>query len=166
MIIHPGSGSPKKNWPSARFVELLSRLKVGFPRARPWLLQGPADGEAVHAIGEGLGKLMEIPLLRPHRLTDLTALLQEATLFVGNDSGVTHLSAALGVPTIAIFGPSDPAVWAPIGPRTYVLYGESPCEPCHLTEPRHCPYPTCLRFPSVKDVEATLRDLEHSLTRP
>ncbi len=163
VIIHPGSGSPRKNWPTKRFVELLRTLKEGCPTATPWLLEGPADGEAVRAVLHGLGGGMEIPVLRPHSLTDLAALLQETSLFVGNDSGVTHLSAALGVPTIGLFGPSDPTVWAPLGPQVRVLYRVIPCEPCHLNEGHPCPYPTCIRFPSVEDVEASSREF---LKRP
>jgi ADP-heptose:LPS heptosyltransferase len=53
----------------------------------------------------------------------LAALLARAGAYVGNDSGVTHLAAASGAPTIALFGPTDPRVWAPLGPRVEVIRG-------------------------------------------
>ena len=54
----------------------------------------------------------------------LAAILAQAGVYVGNDSGVTHLAAATGAPTLALFGPTDPAVWAPIGERVRVLRGD------------------------------------------
>jgi hypothetical protein len=54
-------------------------------------------------------------------LSRLAALLVECSGYVGNDSGVSHLAAALGVPTAAVFGPTDPAVWAPVGPKVSVV---------------------------------------------
>jgi ADP-heptose:LPS heptosyltransferase len=50
-------------------------------------------------------------------LVETAALLERCTLFVGNDSGLSHLAAALGIPTVAVFGPTDPSVWAPRGRR-------------------------------------------------
>jgi len=54
----------------------------------------------------------------------LAAVLSQCSLFIGNDSGITHLAAALGVPTIALFGPTDPYVWGPRGTKVYIARGE------------------------------------------
>jgi ADP-heptose:LPS heptosyltransferase len=62
----------------------------------------------------------------PSKLPIVAARLAAAAAFVGNDSGTTHLAAMLGAPTVAIFGPTDPAVWAPTGPRVRVLGGGDP----------------------------------------
>ncbi len=56
-------------------------------------------------------------------LAEAGAVLSECALYVGNDSGITHLAAGLGVPTVAVFGPTDPAVWRPLGPRVRVVRG-------------------------------------------
>ena len=56
-------------------------------------------------------------------LYELACWLQTARLYIGNDSGITHLAAAVGVPVVAIFGPTDPAVWAPRGDRVRVVSG-------------------------------------------
>ena len=95
-VIHPFSGSARKNWPLGQFEALAAQL--GLPVA--WLA-GPEE-----------------PLPRARRFEDLGALarwIAGAALYVGNDSGITHLAAACGVPVVALFGPTDPAVWAPRG---------------------------------------------------
>jgi ADP-heptose:LPS heptosyltransferase len=109
LAVHPGSGSPAKNWPADRFAALVRAHGAG----GPWLLViGPADEDAAAAL-QGLPGA--VPLRQaPARV--LGALLARAGLYVGNDSGVSHLAAAAGAPTLALFGPTDPAVWAPVGP--------------------------------------------------
>jgi heptosyltransferase III len=107
LAIHPGSGGPAKNWPVARFSELANDLGP-----HPWLLVGgPADAAAVAGFGEAASfvRASHLPL------RTLGALLGRAGLFVGNDSGVTHLAAAWGAPTLALFGPTEPATWSPVG---------------------------------------------------
>jgi len=104
LAVHPGSGSPAKNWPAERFAEAARRLSGG----RPWLLVlGPAEEETVEWPGAVVAR--EWPLRA------LGAALSRAGLFLGNDSGVAHLAAASGAPTLTLFGPTDPALWAPVG---------------------------------------------------
>ena len=90
IIIHPGSGSPKKNWPYFdKLINLLGR------RAR---------------IPENLS------------LTELSHQLRRCRAYVGNDSGITHLAAYLGTPAVALFGPTDPRIWGPIGRRSRIIW--------------------------------------------
>ncbi len=113
LAIHAGSGSPRKNWPSARFLALAQQLD----RERPWLLvSGPAEGERDPVPARAV-VARELPL------RVLGALLSRAGVFVGNDSGVSHLAAASGAPTLALFGPTDPRLWSPLGRRVRVLRG-------------------------------------------
>ncbi len=109
--LHPGSGSAKKNWPRERFFELAEGLiERGVKIA--WIL-GPAEtGMEVPPRGERWNTL-PLPVL--------AARLARCRLYVGNDSGVTHLAAATGCPTVALFGESDPLVWAPRGERVRVV---------------------------------------------
>jgi heptosyltransferase-3 len=114
LALHPGSGSPRKNWPGQRFASLVTVLAAG----RPWLLvEGPADADAV-APAARLSSVVHAHGL-PAR--HLGALLAHAGLYVGNDSGISHLAAAWGAPVVALFGPTNPAQWAPVGPRVKVL---------------------------------------------
>ena len=110
MVVHPGSGSPTKNWPAERFVEILRRLRSAGRETVAVL--GEADAaEAVVLARE----LPEVPVLAGLTLTELAATLAECGAFLGNDSGIAHLAAAVGLPTTALFGPSDADVWAPRG---------------------------------------------------
>jgi ADP-heptose:LPS heptosyltransferase len=110
VAVHPGSGSPAKNWPFERFVEAARVLAGG----RRWLLvAGPAERE--------LEPPADAVLARDWPLRLLAAALARAGLFLGNDAGVSHLAAAAGAPTLALFGPTDPALWAPVGPRVMSL---------------------------------------------
>ncbi len=113
LAVHPGSGSPSKNWPLDRFADLVRRVSAG----REWLLAlGPAEGDCA-----GLSSLPGAVLVHEPPPRELGALLAHAAIYVGNDSGVSHLAAAYGAPTVALFGPTDPAVWGPVGVRVRTL---------------------------------------------
>lgn len=119
-VLHPGSGSPSKNWPAERFAEIARRLIE-----REWtvrLLSGPADGEAIGAVHDALGG-QHMLVEQPRDVVALADMLAAASLYVGNDSGVSHLSGRLGVPTVAVFGSTDPRRWAPRGPRVSLVDG-------------------------------------------
>lgn len=121
VALHPGSGSKRKNWPFERFLSIADTLrKKNVPVL--WIL-GPADGA------------FKVPSkdyrVKNQPLAICAALLSHCRAFVGNDSGITHLAAAVGCPTIALFGPSDPQVWSPLGKRVCVIYKNIPCSPCH-----------------------------------
>jgi len=111
VALHPGSGSAQKNWPLARFVSL-SRLLQGRGLPVTWIT-GPAE-EAL-PLPAGAAAWRDLPL------PQLAAALASCDLYVGNDSGITHLAAAAGCPTVALFGPSDPKVWAPRGKRVRIV---------------------------------------------
>jgi ADP-heptose:LPS heptosyltransferase len=104
-VIHPFSGSPRKNWPLSKFQALAARLERIMP---------------VHwCAGDD-----DPPLPGAVRIPDLFGLAQwlaRAGLFIGNDSGISHLAAAVGTPVLAIFGPTDPAIWAPRGIHVRVV---------------------------------------------
>ncbi len=125
VAIHPGSGGPQKCWPVNHFAAVIERL---WQQNRPvLLLAGPADTERAR----DLINLVATPprpemfkILTNALLLEVARHLQPCRCYLGNDSGITHLAAMLGVPTVALFGPSDPAVWEPVGPCTKVLYGQ------------------------------------------
>jgi ADP-heptose:LPS heptosyltransferase len=104
-VIHPFSGSARKNWSLERFRELASRL--------PWPVQWCAGPE------EQLDGAV-----RFDDLYELGSWLAGARLYVGNDSGITHLASAAGAPVIAIFGPTDPRIWAPRGEQVRIVSGD------------------------------------------
>ena len=110
VAVHPGSGSPTKNWPIDRFAAVARRLAAG----QPWLLVlGPAEAQMPDLEGSVVARSWPV--------RTLGAALSRAGLFLGNDSGASHLAAASGAPTLALFGPTDPALWAPVGPSVATL---------------------------------------------
>ena len=119
IALHPGSGSPRKNWPARRFAELAQRLTHEHD-ARVLVVAGPADEDPLRDL---LSRWTASPpvVARDRSLAEIAALLARCRLVIGNDSGISHLAAALGAPTITLFGPTDPRVWAPQGATPAVI---------------------------------------------
>lgn len=114
--VHPGSGAARKCWPPERFAEVIHRTE------EPVLLPaGPADREAAHSVLHHAGSPPRLQVARALAVEQVAALLAECRWFLGNDSGLSHLAAGLDVPTVAVFGPTDPDVWSPRGPVVRVV---------------------------------------------
>ena len=134
IAIHPGSGGAHKCWPAHSFAAVIEQL---WNPHRPYrhshsvlLLAGPADQERLHDILNSIGYPPEPAMLRTlvdAPLLEVAQQLQQCKCYLGNDSGITHLAAMLGVPTVALFGPSNPAIWRPQGPSVCVIR-EQPLE--------------------------------------
>ncbi len=150
VILHPGSGSRKKVWPLDRFLCLAHTLhdRLG---SRILIVLGPAEGPEVRKTFEGMGLASPI-LASGLSLLQLASVMEGCRLFAGNDSGVSHLAAALGLPTVAIFGPTDQEVWAPRGGKTFVVSGRVHCSPCLQEQFSQCQDVECLRGIEVEDV--------------
>lgn len=125
VALHPGSGSKKKNWPFERFLAVADAMRKK-NMAIVWLL-GPAE--------EGVSVPSDDIVVSNQPLSLCAALLSRCRVFVGNDSGMAHLAAAVGCRTIALFGPSDPMVWAPRGKDVRIIYKQKSCSPCHPAPP-------------------------------
>ncbi len=108
-VIHPFSGSRRKNWPLERFREVARRLEELLPVV--WCA-GPEEEL------DGARRFED--------LYELACWLAGARLYLGNDSGITHLAAAVGAPVVAVFGPTDPRIWAPRGERVRVVAADRP----------------------------------------
>jgi heptosyltransferase III len=139
ILIHPGSGSPKKNWPIENFVQLhrlLSEQKIG----SKWVV-GPAESKKADEL-KSIG-FTEHDIHSNDDLIQFCRRLKDTDLFIGNDSGLNHLAAYLGTPVITIFGPSDPVRWQPVGPDVIIVTPQTDCIPC--LEHRHpgCHRPEC-----------------------
>jgi heptosyltransferase-3 len=100
-VIHPFASAPDKQWPAERFCEVARYLDLW--NIKPLFLAGPADDASAfraHQVMQG-------------SLSDAKALLSKAAVFVGNDSGPAHMAAAFAVPSVVLFGASNPAIWGP-----------------------------------------------------
>ncbi|HHI68632.1 MAG TPA: hypothetical protein ENJ97_04825 [Planctomycetes bacterium] len=119
-VLHPGAGSPGKAWPAGRFAGLGRLLEE-----RGWevrVLLGPVEEERGPGPALFREEGLSVEVLR--EVLDLGRRLAGASLYVGNDSGPSHLAAALGVPSLVLFGPTDPLVWGPPWPGAVCLAGE------------------------------------------
>ncbi len=149
LALHPGTSrfGAHKRWPGSHFAELGARLvrRLGLPAV---VTAGPGEEESAQAVVDAIGR--DARLARPGDLRALVDLLAGARLCVAADTGPAHIAAVLGVPTVTLFGPKDPAVVAPVGPKAVALTASIRCSPCAL---RHCPDPACMEALSVERVE-------------
>lgn len=113
ILIHPGSGSPRKNWPLANWIRVARELPI-----RPVFILGEAEVARWDAAGEATAGFAT---RRGKNLEELVAELAGCRLFLGHDSGISHLAAGSGTRCVLLFGPTDPATWAPPSPRVQVL---------------------------------------------
>lgn len=116
VVLHPFASSPEKTWPAERFLAVadLLREEAGL---QPVFVGGP---------GDDLSRFDRHATRPSATLAETKALLRQAALFVGNDSGPAHLAAAFGVPVVVLFGPSNPIVWAPWRTAAEVLTTTGP----------------------------------------
>ncbi len=131
IFLHPGSGSTKKNWPVSNFMKTCDILKS--KGMKPEFISGPAEDFLVKELSKQENHIHAVS-----DLNELVCLLKKAGGFIGNDSGVTHVAAFLGLPTIAVFGPSDPDRWKPVGQRVKVIRPDLDCSPCFETDKDKC----------------------------
>ncbi len=121
VLVHPGSGSLAKNWPPERFAQVIRRLE-----APVRLVVGEADLEPARALEAALGR--ELPRLEHVPLAELARRLAGCRAYLGNDSGVSHLAGLCGARTVALFGPTSPTMWRPLGPQVKVVPFQSTYE--------------------------------------
>jgi len=127
----PSANWGPKTWPADRFVALLDRLtKAGgiMPGARVAVFGGPGERDGVAAILAAIPEARRIDLVGTADLATVAAALCRCAFYIGNDSGLMHMAAASGIPTLGLFGPSPPALYAPWGPHTAVAATEIPFE--------------------------------------
>jgi heptosyltransferase III len=123
VVFHPGSGGGQKNHPPEFWLDLMRSFRKSIPPTQelPVILLGPAEEKLLPLFsGE-----KEVKILFSPDMGKLSLLLQEASLYIGHDSGITHLSAMLGAPTIALFRQTSVAQWKPLGPKVKVIEAQA-----------------------------------------
>ena len=131
--IHPGSGGRSKNWPLENFLTLADQLQAQ-RKWQPYFILGPVEEDVSPGMAETI-QARGFPLVRRLPLNVLAGLLELSAGYLGNDSGVTHLAAALDLPTFALFGPTDPGLWGPAGKRVVILRSEDSGAPGRTKAP-------------------------------
>ncbi len=150
ILIFPGSGHRLKNWPLDKFLRLGNKLismgeKVSF-------VLGPVEREGGLVIEDGFDVIF------PRDLRELHEILLLGKLVIGNDSGPMHLAGFNNVPTVSIFGPTDPRIWGPLNAR--VIRSRYPCAPCTSLIDIKCNEPLCIKeIPYVEVQEIVLDEL-------
>ncbi len=142
-----------KCWPPDRFADFVNRFRL-HTDADVILFGTAAEQKVSDTIAAGI-RGPSISLVGKTAIAALPALLSRCQLFVGNDSGAMHVAAAVGLPVVAIFGPTDPHGTAPITPRCTVVQEKPYCSPCFL---RTCPIDhRCMTSVRPEAVEAAAR---------
>jgi len=119
LALHPGSGSERKNWPEAKWAELLHFL-AGFPDLNLLVVGGEAEGERLQRLAATLPPARS-QVAQSLSLPELARRLTDCRAFVGHDSGISHLAAALGLPCLALWGDTAREIWAPPSEKVRVL---------------------------------------------
>jgi heptosyltransferase-3 len=144
LAVAPGSGHPCKNWPLSHYYEVSRALAWEYELKVVWLA-GPAEDSMLPYL-EALARAQGQVLLAHRPLARVAQVLSRCRLYLGNDSGLTHLAAAVGSPEVlALFGPTDPRVWAPLGPQVHTLTAPCSQAPCAVGRTIACPEPRCLQ---------------------
>ncbi|MDR3535946.1 MAG: glycosyltransferase family 9 protein [Acetobacteraceae bacterium] len=159
-VLAPGAGSPIRVWPADRLIEVGRTLTERYDFDIV-LTGSPAEREACAAIAAALPAERTWNLAGELTLAGLPALIDRASLYVGYDTGTTHLAAALGVPTVAVMGGiPDPDVWHAEGLRVSVVTARIACSGCYLKHPGDCPFGVrCLLAISADHVLAAAEGL-------
>ncbi len=119
LALHPGSGSERKNWPEAKWAELLARLAASTD-LRLLLVGGEAEGERLQHLAAAL-RPSRLEVAQSLPLAELAERLQACVGFVGHDSGISHLAAALGLPTLVLWADTIEEIWRPQGERVVIV---------------------------------------------
>ena len=167
VVLNPNAGelSLERRWPPERFAEL-ARTLVLEDGARVALIGAPGERGRTREVAARAGELPPGALSNLAgrlSLATLCALFEEADCVVTNDSGPMHVAAALGAPTLGLFGPETPQLYRPLGPRARWLWSPPSCSPClnvHENKLATCVrgLPECMTNLSVGAVLAAVRD--------
>jgi heptosyltransferase-3 len=128
LAMHPGASGEAKRWPAERLRSVAARLE---PSGDVLIIEGPAESGLATRLADRLPpESCVIAASVPLRL--LAAILSSCDAYLGNDSGISHLAAGLGLRSIVIFGPTPPEQWSPLGTSVVVLHDTSGCVACDL----------------------------------
>jgi heptosyltransferase-2/heptosyltransferase-3 len=165
--IHPGASWPAKKWFPERFAELIEAVREKH-RIPAVVTAGPNDSGSIDALRRALrtpiALISELPLRR------LAAVIANCSAYVSNDAGPMHIAAAVGTPTIGIFGPGEDNIWFPY-PREdghSALRRDVPCHPCHLDicNREGEGFMECMRLMTVEEVLAAVEQVLQRIRRP
>lgn len=157
VAVHPGGGWLSRRWPAERFASLIERLgkETG---VRVVLVGGKEGGANEKGLNEDILSRVSSPVIDmtgQTNLKELAALLLKSKAFVANEAGPLHLAMALGVPSVALLGPTDPGRTGPFGGNVTVVRHAVDCQPCRN---RSCASRTCMDAITVDEVFSAVKE--------
>ncbi len=138
VVVHPGGFYPSQRWSPEQFGDLIALL-TGRTGAACVVVHGPGEERLAARV---CASTPDALAAGPQSVRGLMALIASCELFVGNNSGPLHVAGALGIPTVSVMGPTDPARFSPRGPADRIVRHDLPCSPC---DRGRCWHHTCLR---------------------
>ncbi|WNM60339.1 glycosyltransferase family 9 protein [Candidatus Nitrospira neomarina] len=166
ILLHAGSGSRYKCASPLLWASIVKDLMTAQPKWHICLVGGPADNDSLRNV-QSLLTQFECNILTGMDLLQIGEYLQHAKLFIGHDSGLSHLAASFGVPSVLMFGPTDPGKWAPRGNHVAVL--RKFCHCLGKTAIARCTDMPCLSFSQgevLANVEDVLSGMKASVACP
>lgn len=155
LLIHPAAAFETKRWPVANFVELACRLAASGHSVLA--TAGPGEEAILHPFRQLA--VANVGVFGPGSIHHFTALAARCRAFVGNDTGTTHIAAALKKPVAAVFGSSDSQVWRPWGTESRLLQADLDCIPCPGHRCLHYEKPKCIQSITVDQAHAAVLEL-------
>ena len=147
IVVHAAASLPAKQWPVERFAEVMKRIKNKY--SVRFIYTGSPGDAAVYREIERHGPFGGLNLCGVTDIRENISVYQMADLFFGVDSGPMHMASAVGVPVIALFGPTDERKWGPWGEGHTVITKRPSCHPCK--KPHKCGDVECMRRISVDE---------------
>jgi len=168
--IHPSNNLVSREWPKEKYIELIKYLINAYKNTKIILISGSKIEKTkvidlINCLPTDIKKYI-IPFNKS--INDLIAIMTKLDLFIGNDGGPMHIAAAMGVPTIGLFGSDSPVRYAPFSKNSISLYKKIPCNPCHkayLCEWPICDNPICLKEIKLLDVKKAISKLDYKLIK-
>jgi ADP-heptose:LPS heptosyltransferase len=175
VALAPGTGNAIKQWGAARFARVARALATE-ARCRFVLIGGESDKTDAAVVAAALASDQYVDVVGKLEISDVPLALAAVDLFIGNDTGTTHMAALMGVPTVNIFaGLADVNIWCAKGPNVVTLYAPVDCAPCRLGKLQDCSHGhICLTSISEDDVvtsalsllqRSQLQDVRHEIRK-
>jgi len=157
IMLNPGAGWSTKRWAPEKFIRLADKLtKYSNANTKVIMSWGPQEKDLIENIKNSGNN--RIAIMPQSTIKQLAAIIRSCDLFVGSDTGPTHLAAALEVPVVGLYGPSDPKRNGPYGTKNIIIQKDIPCASCWK---RECDKIDCMKNISVDEVfEACMKILK------
>ncbi len=172
--IHPGTSSfknhEKRRWPPEKFIEFGKFLRNANKEATLFIFGGPEENGLKEFIKKGLEGILRVVTVNTKNIRETAAIIKFMDIFVTNDSGLMHIAAALKLPVVAIFGPTNPVWVRPWGTKHRIVRLGLECSPCFYYSPKPLSCPAGLDFKCLKALDAEMVfnefiDLLHEVKR-